>query len=286
MQLSVRYTTRYTYALPALRVVQLLRVTASSFGGQNVLDWRIDVDSDARLREHRDGYGNIIHMLYVDHPIDHLEVRVTGRVLVEDRAGIVAEVPGDLPPGVFLRPTALTKMGGSLETLAHALARHDHQPLEMLHHLNERLQLRMTFDAQATQVGTAAEEAFEAGHGVCQDFAHIFIAVARSLGIPARYVSGHLFRRDGATLQPATHAWAEGWVPDLGWVAFDPTHGMCADDAYVRVACGLDYRDAAPFSGSVAGGGRQEMAVNVEVREVGRQQQQGGGGQSQSQGRG
>lgn len=284
MQLAVRYTTRYDYALPAMRVVQLLRVTPTSFAGQTLLDWRIDVDSDARLREHRDGYGNIVHMLYVDHPVDSLEVQVTGRALVEDRAGIVAGVPGDLPPGVFLRPTRLTEVGGSLSTLAHALAKHDHGPLEMLHHLNERLHLRMRFDTEATGVGTTAEEAFEAGNGVCQDLAHIFIAVARCLDIPARYVSGHLFRRDGAAVQPATHAWAEGWVPDLGWVAFDPTHGVSADDAYVRVACGLDYRDAAPFSGSVAGGGRQEMAVRVEVREVGRQQQQGGGRQSQSQG--
>jgi transglutaminase-like putative cysteine protease len=274
MHLSVRYATSYRYEWPAARLVQLLRVTPPSFAGQTVLDWRIDVDTDARLREHRDGYGNIIHMLYVDQPLERLQVEVSGRVLTEDRAGMVGGLPGDLPPPVFLRPTPLTEPHASLVTLAHALGSHDHSPRDMLHHLNERIYLRMRYDEEATAVQTTASQAFEEGHGVCQDYAHIFCAVARMLGIPARYVSGHLFRRDGANVQPATHAWAEAWEPELGWIAFDPTNRICADDAYVRVACGLDYRDAAPFSGTVEGGGRQEMTVRVEVKRLQQQQQQ------------
>ncbi|HEY0326107.1 MAG TPA: transglutaminase family protein [Allosphingosinicella sp.] len=275
MHLKVRYSTTYDYAEPAARLVQLLRVTPHSFAGQTVLDWRIDVDSDARLREHRDGYGNIVHMLYMDRPPGGLEVRVTGRVLTEDRAGIVGDVPFDLPPEVFLRTTPLTEAGAPLEPLIHALRKHDRESRAILHHLNERLFLRMRFDGDATDVDTDANEAFAAGHGVCQDFAHIFIAASRALGIPARYVSGHLFRRDGENSQPATHAWAEAYDTELGcWVAFDPTHGICADDAYVRVACGLDYRHAAPFSGRVAGGGSQSLNVEVEVKEVRRRQQQ------------
>ena len=274
MQLAVRYTTTYHYPEPAARLVQLLRVTPHSFAGQTVLDWRIDVDSDARVREHHDGYGNIVHMLYMDRPPGGFEVRVTGRVLTEDRAGVAGQVPFDLPPQVFLRATKLTATGGQLEPLVHALRKHDSDHRAILHHLNERLFLRMRFDAEATGLDTSASEAFEAGHGVCQDFAHIFIAAARALGIPARYVSGHLYRRDGAHRQPATHAWAEAWDRDLGWIGFDPTHGISTDDAYVRVACGLDYRDAAPFSGRVAGGGDQSLRVDVEVTEVDRRQQQ------------
>lgn len=274
MQLAVHYSTGYRYALAAARHVQLLRVTPSSFAGQSVLDWRIDVDCDARLREHRDGYGNVVHMLYVDHPREALTIDVSGRVLTEDRAGLVSGLPNDLPPEIFLRTTPLTEAHGSLVTLSHALRDHDRDPRALLHHLAERLHLRLRFDTEATAVGTTASQAFEAGHGVCQDYAHIFCAVARSIGIPARYVSGHLFRRDGANLQPATHAWAEGWCPDLGWIAFDPTNGICADDAYVRVACGLDYRDAAPFSGSVEGGGKQSLDVRVEVGQVRQRQSQ------------
>jgi transglutaminase-like putative cysteine protease len=274
MHLAVHYTTSYAYERPAHRLVQMLRVGPLSFTGQTVLDWRIDVDSDARLREHRDGYGNILHMLYVDHPLDRLNVTVTGRVLTEDRAGIVSGLPGDLPPQIFLRTTPLSQPEGSIMTLVHSLQQLGGGTRATLHHLSDRIYLRMRYDDEATAVSTTASEAFEAGHGVCQDYVHIFCAAARALGIPARYVSGHLYRRDGANVQPATHAWAEAWDPELGWIAFDPTNGICADDAYVRIACGLDYRDAAPYSGTVAGGGRQELSVTVEVREARQQQLQ------------
>jgi transglutaminase-like putative cysteine protease len=266
MRLNVRYDTRYRYSEPARRVIQLLRLTPPSFPGQNVLDWRIDVDCDARLKQHRDGYGNIIHMLYVDVPVDHLQVSVTGRVITEDRSGVVEGLPNDLPPQVFLRETGLTHPGPALGDLAAAL---DHQRgtrLDKLHRLTAAIHTRLSFETEETHPGTTAAEAFAAGQGVCQDFAHIFIAVARVMGVPARYVSGHLFRRDGAELQEAAHAWAEGWVDGLGWVAFDPTNGICADDAYIRVAGGLDYRDAAPFAGARSGGGEEDLDVEVQVR--------------------
>jgi transglutaminase-like putative cysteine protease len=266
MRLSVRYDTRYRYSEPARRVIQLLRLTPPSFPGQNVLDWRIDVDCDARLKQHRDGYGNIIHMLYVDAPVDHLQVSVTGRVLTDDRAGVVEGLPNDLPPPVFLRETSLTHAGPALNDLAAALRQQRGPLLDKLHRLTATIHTRLTFDTEETHTETTAAEAFSAGHGVCQDFAHIFIAVARAMGVPARYVSGHLFRRDGAELQEAAHAWAEGWVEGLGWVAFDPTNGICADDAYIRVAGGLDYRHAAPFSGARSGGGEEELDVEVLVR--------------------
>jgi transglutaminase-like putative cysteine protease len=266
MRLSVHYNTSYRYSAPAQRVIQLLRLTPPSFAGQNVLDWRIDVDCDARLREGRDGYGNITHMLYIDRPIDHLKVSVTGRVLTEDRAGVVDGLPKDLPPQVFLRQTPLTHVGPGLHDLAAALLQQEGATLDKLHRLAQTIHTRMTFDTGRTEADTTAFEAFSAGHGVCQDFAHIFIAVARAIGIPARYVSGHLFRRDGALLQPAGHAWVEGYVEDLGWVAFDPTNGISADDAYIRVAAGLDYRDAAPFAGARSGGGKEDLSVDVQVR--------------------
>jgi transglutaminase-like putative cysteine protease len=266
MRLSVHYNTSYRYSQPARKVIQLLRLTPQSFLGQNVVDWRIDVDCDARLREGRDGYGNITHMLYIDRPIDHLKVSVSGRVLTEDRAGLIQGLTKDLPPPVFLRPTPLTHAGPALSDFAAALEQQGGSTLDKLHRLAAAIHTRMTFDTQQTGADTAALDAFSAGHGVCQDFAHIFIAVARANRIPARYISGHLFRRDGAVLQEAAHAWAEAWVEDLGWTAFDPTNGICADDAYIRVAAGLDYRDAAPFSGARSGGGEEELKVDVQVR--------------------
>jgi len=268
MQLSVRHVTTYSYAQPARGLIQLLRACPVSFTGQNVLDWRIDVDCDARLREGRDGYGNVTHMLYVDRPVTRLSVEVTGRVLTEDRAGIVQGLPYDLPPQVFLRQTDLTEAGPAITRLARMLASGPDPALGRLHALNAELYGSMRFDPEATAADTTAEQACAAGHGVCQDFAHMFIAASRLLGIPARYISGHLFRRDGAHVQEASHAWAEAWVGDLGWVAFDPANGISADDAYVRVACGLDYRDAAPVAGARSGGGAEDLSVEVAVTQT------------------
>jgi len=265
MQLQVLHSTTYFYAEPARRVTQLLRVTPASFNGQAVLDWRIDVDRDASLREGRDGYGNVTHMLYVDSPIESLAISVAGRVLTEDRAGIVQGLPQDLPREVFLRATDLTAAGPAVQDLARWFAAAPGTEIVRLHGLAGRLYDGLRFDTEATEVETGAEEALAAGHGVCQDFTHIFIAAARGAGTPARYVSGHLFRRDGAHFQEAGHAWAEAWVEDLGWVAFDPLNGIGTDDAYVRVACGLDYRGAAPIAGARAGGGGERLAVEVRV---------------------
>lgn len=291
MRLGVNYVTGYRYSRPIDTLIQLLRLTPLSCSSQSVLDWRIDVDCDARIREGRDGYGNVTHMLYVDRPVEGLKISVTGRVLTEDRAGVVQGLPGDLPAEIFLRHTELTHPDAGLHNMAAALVHQGGTSLDKLHRLNHALFQRLTFEPGRTGTGTSAAAAFAAGHGVCQDFVHIFLAVARSAGLPARYVSGHLFRRDGEARQSAGHAWAEAWVEDLGWVAFDPTNGICADDAYIRVAAGLDYGEAAPVVGRRRGGGSEDLTVEVVVREVGarfgqsqsQSQSSGSGSQSQSQ---
>lgn len=292
MQLAIQHCTRYRFSRPVEDLVQLLRLTPASCLAQTVLEWRIDVDCDARLRESRDGCGNIVHMLYVDEPLTEISITASGRVITEDRAGVVQGLAGDLPPDVFVRPTPLTAADDAIVALSRPLRGEPTALLSALHALNGELHGRLAFDVSSSQTSTTAAQALASGRGVCQDFAHILIAVARAAGVPARYISGHLFRRDGQEAQPAAHAWAELWVPDLGWVAFDPTNGICADAAYVRVAAGLDYADAAPIVGARRGGGRERMEVEVAVSEAPRrsqsqsQRQRGGGTQSQSQSQG
>ena len=109
--------------------------------------------------------------------------------------------------------------------------------------------------------------------GVCQDLAHIFIAAARSIDIPARYIGGHFHRADGVTAQEAGHAWAEAYIENLGWVGFDPTNGICTTDSHVRVAIGLDYLGAAPVRGARSGGSGETLKVAVHVDQA-RQQAQ------------
>src|ERR1700754_760719 len=149
--------------------------------------------------------------------------------------------------------------------------------LGFLHALMMQINEHMTFDEDPTNSATSAAEAFTLKRGVCQDYAHIFIACARSGGVPARFVSVHLLRSDSVTSQQAGRAWAEAFVADLGWVGFDAANGICTTDAHARVAVGLDYLGAAPIRGTRYGGGTETLTVSVKVDQAGRS------GQSQSQ---
>ena len=269
MKIKVHHRTTYSYDTPAAGVIQLLRLTPTDHDGQHVADWRVDVDVDGSYRESRDAFGNHVTMFYAERPATSVTVTVSGLATVSDTNGVIRAAE-PLPPGVFLRTTELTTPDASVARLAQPFR--DGSPLESLHGLCATLYQTMRFDAGATDANTSAAQALAAGHGVCQDFAHIFVAAARLLGIPARYVSGHLARAEHLQ-QDAAHAWAEALVPDLGWVAFDPANGISATDAYVRVAVGLDYRDAAPIRGARRGGGMEQLTVAVQAGAAQRQRQ-------------
>lgn len=269
MRLRIDHRTTYAYQQAASNVVQLLKVTPRSFDGQSVIRWRFDLDVDAAVRIGQDAYGNITHMVYPEASVASLTLRVTGEVEVIDTAGVVIGAPDPLPAAVFLRPTPLTEADPGIADLSASVRGSD--KLQMLHDLLASVYATMRFDVEATTVTTRAADAWANRHGVCQDYAHIFIAAARSNGIPARYVSGHL-ARDSA--HEAAHAWAEACVPGLGWVAFDPTNGICATEAYVRVAVGADYADAAPVRGSRRGGGAESLVVAVHAGDPVMMQQQ------------
>lgn len=273
MRLCVDHKTDYSFSQPQQRLVQLLRMTPTDFSGQHVVEWHIDVDCDARLRDHKDGFGNSVTMLYIDGPVSNIALRVSGEILTDDRAGVVQDAPEQLPSEAFLRQSELSKADEAIRTFAADIAAAKDDPLERMHLLMSRLLEEIRFEPTLDAVERNAAEAFAANKGVCQDHAHIFCAAARSIGIPARYISGHLFRRDGAEQQEASHAWAEAYLPDIGWTGFDPANGISPDDAYVRVACGLDYRDAAPVAGRRMGGGDEKLAVDVRVTQAQSQKQ-------------
>lgn len=273
MHLFVDHRTEYQFSEPQRRLIQMLRLTPHSFDGQQVIDWQINVECDARLLPGRDGFGNETTMLYVDGPVSHLVLATRGEVLTEARDGLVRGSPDPLPPEIFLQRTALSNPTPEISNFARELAAEQGDAITPLHRLMGELNRRIRFDPDDTNVHRNAGEAFSDGSGVCQDHAHIFLAAAREMGVPARYVSGHLYQRDGTNYQPASHAWAEAYVEGLGWVGFDPANGVCPDDAYVRVAIGLDYRDAAPLSGSRAGGGTETLSVGVTVTQAQEQSQ-------------
>lgn len=264
MRILVDHRTTYSYSLPASQVVQALRLTPRDHDAQYVRHWRVDTDVNGSVREGVDAFGNRLTMFYADAPLTSLTVTVTGEADVTDTSGVYRGFEA-LPPLVFLRATGLTRPDEAIADLARGCQAAD--ALTTLHALNVAVHEHMEFDTAETDVATPAAEAFAGKSGVCQDFAHIFVAAARAIDIPARYVSGHL-ARDSASAQDAAHAWAEALVPDLGWVAFDPANGICTTDAYLRVAIGLDYLDAAPVRGARRGGGTETMHVHVHAAEA------------------
>jgi transglutaminase-like putative cysteine protease len=274
MRIRISHETTYRYAAPAAGVIQILRLTPRNHEGQYVVRWHIDVSANCRLQEHEDAFGNIAHVFTADGPLSELKVQVEGEVETQETHGVIGGAVERFPPSLFLRETDLTRVNPAMAAYATALkAEHADSVLSRMHALAVKLQKDIVFDTDPTQTTTTAAEAFALQRGVCQDLTHIFIAAARYLEVPARYVGGYLKRSDGVVGQEAGHAWAEAFVPDLGWVAFDPTNGISATDAHVRVSVGLDYLGAAPVRGARHGGGAETLDVAIRVEQAGRQTQ-------------
>ena len=266
MRIRLAHLTSYEYQGPAKSIIQILRLTPRSHDGQHVVRWRVEIDADAKLNKGEDALGNIIHTIYVNGPVSQLNVNVNGEIETWDSHGLVSGAVERFAPEVFLRQTSLTEADGELKAFARDVASPcGGDVLKALHQLTAAVHREMAFDTAPTDAKTTAAQAFAMRRGVCQDLSHIFIAAARTLGVPARYVSGHLARADGVVEQEAAHAWAEAYAPNLGWVGFDPTNGVCPTPAYIRLAIGLDYLGAAPVRGSRVGGGQERMDVKLYV---------------------
>ncbi len=273
MRIEVLHDTVYTYATPARAITQILRLTPRSHEGQHVVSWRLDIDVDGRLHAESDGFGNLVHRLTVDGSVERLSVSVRGVVETHDTNGVVTGTVEPVPEGVFLRETDLTRPDEAIRAFALDMTAGAGNPLEAAHRLMVGLHREVTFDTEPTHSATTAAEAFAMKRGVCQDLTHVFLACARIIGMPARYVSGYFRRVDEVVNQEAGHAWAEALIPGLGWVGFDPANGISPSDAHVRVAVGLDYLGAAPVRGSRFGGGGEDLSVRLAVGQSSRQMQ-------------
>jgi transglutaminase-like putative cysteine protease len=289
MRIRVTHETVHRYEPPAAGVIQTLRVTPRNHAAQYVVDWRIDISADCRLEPQQDAFGNIVHAFSVSGPIAELRLLIEGEIETQDTAGVVNGAVERFPPSLFLRETASTSADEAIAAYAAALSHGQAQgaagdsPLAALHQLLARIHADIACDADVADgpdangdgAGTAAE-AFARRRGTCRDLSHIFIAASRALGVPTRYVSGYLRRANGVTASPdgnetmhdARHCWAEAHVPDLGWVGFDPAHGVCVTDHHVRVAIGLDQLGAAPYRGAYYGGGAEALEVKLVVAQA------------------
>ena len=271
MQLRITHSTEYRYDDPVQYSLQRLRLTPISGPGQTVLSWKIDVDGAKVEAGFNDQFGNHTHLVSTEGPSRSVHIVASGEVSTEDRAGVFGAHLGYVPLWLYLRDTPLTKPGKLTRELMRSLT--GENELAKMHDLMEKLHAAVAYETGTTGTETTAEQALEAGRGVCQDHAHVFIAAARQMGYPARYISGYL-HMPGTPAQTASHAWAEAHVDGLGWVGFDAANDICPNEDYVRIACGLDYKDACPISGMIQGLSSETMKVAVVVE---------GPSQSQSQ---
>lgn len=283
---DITHATRYTYALPARRSVMALCLKPRNDRGQELLAFEVATDPPAPLNAEDDSFGNVKHVFNLHRVHERIGIVSRSRVrpafppLVPDSSdpkawGEIRSWAGSAAHWDYLRPSRLAHWVPALDGFARRLGvEPGTDPLAELRALSDAIHDALDYIPGATTVESTVEHVLEAGEGVCQDYAHLMITIARSWGVPARYVSGylHLAGVEGEQApENATHAWAECLLPGLGWTGFDPTNRTLVDSRHVRIAQGRDYHDVSPTRGVLVGGGgaRIDVDVRVEVLEEG-----------------
>lgn len=272
MRMSIRHLTRYRYEPEAVSAALRLRLWPPGTTGQRPVSWSVTVNDIVVEPALTDAQGDQIGLWHAHVPTAGIEIVAEGTVETADLAGVLSELPQRARPGLFLRATALTRPSDSIRELGTGGGETD--VLSRCHALSAAVHESVDYRPGVSSVTTTAAEALALGAGVCQDQTHVFIAAARAAEIPARYVVGYLHDPDREKPAEETHAWAEAFVPGLGWIGFDITNQICPTDLYVRLCCGLDAADAAPVRGTIRGTTEEEMDVEIAVRGAASQSQQ------------
>lgn len=276
---SVRHITIFSYEPAVRESVMEVRMQPRSEGRQRCLKFQLHVEPVTNIMQYYDFMGNSVH--HFDIAGSHTQVKVTAQGLVEVES---TELPDVTAAGSWeeldaltvaedywemLLPSQFTGPTEELEKLAKEIKCERRGVLfDFLTELNQSMWEKFAYVPKSTKVDSPIDEALTNRQGVCQDFAHIMIALLRGLKVPARYVSGYLFHEaesQNRSSDGASHAWIEVLVPRLGWVAFDPTNNLIAGDSHIRVAIGRDYADVPPTRGVYKGDATSELSVSVTV---------------------
>lgn len=280
IQYVIRHTSRFAYSAPISESMMELRMQPRGDERQRCLRFELTTQPRARVFAYQDSLGNVVH--HFDIPGRHSRLWITADAIVDVSPAPL--IPDSLPdatwdsldalaasgehwlslqPSYFARETPLL-----LELAAELECHRNADPLTLMRRLTSQLFHTFTYAQSETQVDSPIDDALRARGGVCQDLAHIMIALVRRIGIPCRYVSGYLSTssecQDRST-EGATHAWAEAYLPELGWVGFDPTNDLLALDRHIRAAVGRDYADVPPTRGVFRGEAGSELSVLVTV---------------------
>lgn len=277
MILEIQHETRIEYAGPVTEAVTEVRMEPRSDTDQSCRSFHLKVSPAADVHGYKDGFGNRVH--HFNHLAPHAHVTVLAASVVETHPRTADPLSG---PGRFpLDPAAvpLDAIGflgfhgpvsstAFLDPVLDALRPVVGENLGgLIGRVSRFIKERFEYAVDVTHASSPVDDVLREGKGVCQDFAHLLIAILRSFGVPARYVSGYI-HRPGQESQ--SHAWAEAWLPELGWVALDPTHDRPLTDDLVKVAVGRDFTDVPPNKGVYRGAAAQTISVRVETRALDR----------------
>ena len=278
---SIRHITRFRYSAPVRESIMEIRMQPRSEGPQMLRSFQISTNPRSQLYAYTDHFGNAVYHFNVLR--EHEELRIEAQAVIEiARLQPHPETLDMLEWERFnaynlshdhfdlLEPSKFACTSPALAAFArdNNLEKPQADPLTSLKILNAAINRSFEYESGVTQADSPIDHALNEKRGVCQDFAHIMIAIARSWGIPARYVSGYLYHRPKSqdrTGADATHAWIECYLPSLGWVGFDPTNAMLAGDGHIRAAVGRDYADVPPTRGTFKGVAESELAIAVSV---------------------
>lgn len=273
-RLEVHHATTYRYAGEVESSYNEARLTPVTGPRQTVLSASIDVSPRVTPFRYTDAFGTTVHSFDLHQPHDHLTVIGNSHTETSTPPPIVnqlgwAELHSDRCKDryfEYLQPTRLVDLNDAMLTEIEQL-RALSSPFEAAQAIFDLVRGRLVYTSGATAVSTTAADAFEAGRGVCQDFAHISLSLLRALGIPARYVSGYVHNRPDARLGESvvgeSHAWVDAWTGD--WWGYDPTGDVAVGERHVVVATGRDYKDVAPLKGVYAGAALDKLEVSVEL---------------------
>ena len=268
MRLLIEHETTFRFE-PAARFVNgIIRLSPRNHEGQYVAKWRVALDTDGRLKPSDDGFGNVVHGVALTGPLDGVTLRVEGEVSTFDTAGVLHGTIERFPPAFFLRGSPLTEGSRDLHAYSKASAGAGDDPLGRLHGLLAAIHRDFSWQKEvSSDPPLAAAAVFAAGAADAAGLAHVFIAGTRQLALPARFACGYCLTREDTPAR-GLHAWAEAYVPGLGWIAFDPALGYCPSETHVRVACGLDAVSTAPFR--LAGSGQEQVAPSdlIQISQI------------------
>jgi len=285
MKIEISHVTRYTYEDAVTDSVNELRLTPRTNYRQSCYHHEVWIEPVASLFTYEDYFGNRVHSFSVSKPHRELVIRTKATVVTRDQSyasqqGLPMKEQLELLQSEklqnryieFMLPTAYTELTEGLLAYAARYPITEDGLYVWAQRLSEGIYKDFTYDPDATHVHTTVSDTLKLRRGVCQDYAHLMIAVCRSIGLPARYVSGYHFVGDlqggSADFEQASHAWVEVHIPGTGWLGLDPTNNTEVGWRYVKLGHGRDYKDIVPVKGVYRGTGSQKLTVTVDVRRL------------------